>query len=202
MFEIELKFPIEDHETLIEKITHEGAVFVSEDRNEDTYYNHPCRDFATTGEALRIRREGDHPLVTYKAPKVAASNSDSSGQVKAREELEWRLDPGDQDGTSMERLLTHLSFRKVATVVKNRKTFRLGASDDAMTITVDQVDDVGNYAEIECVLPTNEPTDEQITEARNRVQSLADRLGLTLPESRSYLRMLLEHPPFTAPSSK
>lgn len=192
MFEVELKFRVDNPAALIEQITGEGAVFVSEDRNEDTYYNHPCRDFATTGEALRVRREGDKPMVTYKAPMVAAASELPSGQVKAREELEWRLDPGDQDGSSMERLLTHLSFRKVATVCKQRKTFRLGSGENALTITVDQVDDVGHYAEIECVLATNEPSDEQVGEARNRVQNLADRLGLREPESRSYLRMLLE----------
>ena len=192
MFEVELKFRVDSPNSLIDQITGEGAVFVSEDRNEDTYYNHPCRDFAESGEALRVRREGDKPMVTYKAPKVAASGELPSGQVKAREELEWRLDPGDPDGLSMERLLTHLSFRKVATVCKQRKTFHLGSGETALTITVDEVDDVGHYAEIECVLSTNDPTDEQVTEARNRVQNLANQLGLTQPESRSYLRMLLE----------
>lgn len=192
MFEVELKFHVADPSILIEQIAFQGAVFVSEDRNEDTYYNHPCRDFAETGEALRVRREGDKPMVTYKAPKLAASGGQPGGEVKAREELEWRLDPGDQDGKSMERLFTHLGFRNVATVCKQRKTFRLGSDENALTITVDQVDDVGHYAEIECVLPTNEPTDKQVAEARNRVQTLANRLGLSQSESRSYLRMLLE----------
>lgn len=191
MFEIESKYPVDAPDALIERIALEGGIFVSENRNEDTYYNHPCRDFAVTGEALRIRRIDGQPLITYKAPKVATVDQQLGGDVKAREELEWRLDPGDLDGSAMRRLLTHLGFREVATVDKTRKTYRIGAVDDALTITIDAVDSVGNYAEIECVLHSNEPTLQAIATGRERVRKMADRLGLANPESRSYLRMLL-----------
>lgn len=186
MFEIELKFRVDDHDTLIQRVTAEGGVFVSQHRNDDTYYKHPCRDFVATSEALRIRREDGKPMITYKGPKLAGSS------VKAREELEWRLDPGDEDGALTDRLLTNLGFSQVTTVSKDRRTYRVGASEDPMTVTIDVVESVGNYAEIECVLPTNAPTADEVADARDRVQSLADRLGLTEPESRSYLRMLLE----------
>ncbi|TWU01800.1 class IV adenylate cyclase [Neorhodopirellula pilleata] len=186
MFEIELKFRVDDHDALIHRVVAEGGVLVSRHRNDDTYYKHPCRDFAATSEALRIRREDGKPMITYKGPKLAGSN------VKAREELEWRLDPGDPDGTSMEHLLTQLGFQRVTTVSKDRQTFRVGSESDAMTVTIDDVDVVGKYAEIERVLASNHPTIDEVARARQEVQELADRLGLTNPEPRSYLRMLLE----------
>ncbi|SMP74336.1 adenylate cyclase, class 2 [Neorhodopirellula lusitana] len=198
MFEIEMKFRVDDHDGLIERIAQAGGVHVSRMTNEDTYFNHPCRDFVQTGEALRIRREDGVPMVTYKAPKLGVGLSaesdaaNSAGQVKAREELEWRLDPGDQDGTSMQRLFQHLGFRQVAVVTKDRRTYRIGSDHAAMTVTVDEVESVGRYAEIECMLPTDAPTDEEVAEARGRVVKLAGELALAEAESRSYLRMLLE----------
>jgi len=191
MFEVELKFRIDDRGDFRHRLAGAGAVLVSADTNADSYYNHPCRDFAQTGEALRIRREGDIPMITYKAAKLP-------GSVKAREELEWRLDPGDADGTSMEKLFQRLGFCHVATVTKNRTTFRVGGAEDAMTVTMDEVADigsdggVGHYAEIECVIPSDSPSETEIRLARQRVTELAKQLGLSSPESRSYLRMLLE----------
>lgn len=191
MFEIEQKYVIGSLDGLLERLAAEGAVHVGESQNQDTYYNHPCRDFAQTGEALRIRREDSVPKVTYKGIK-------KPGSVKAREELEWRLDPGDLDGSFMERLLLHLGFREVATVNKRRQTYRIGSDTDAMTITVDEVPALGSdgrpglYAEIECVLPSASPTETEIEAARANITALAEKLHLTHPEFRSYLRMQLE----------
>lgn len=191
MFEIEQKYRVDDRDGLIERLAAEFAVLVSEQQNDDTYYNHPCRDFAQTGEALRVRRVDGVPLVTYKGKKLP-------GDVKAREELEWRLDPGDNDGCAMERLLTHLGFHIVATVSKRRQTYRLGINEEYLTVTIDEVpalrrgNAAGLFAEIECVLPSDAPTEDEIRTARNRVTELADKLDMTQPESRSYLRMVLE----------
>lgn len=193
MFEIEQKYHVDDRHDLVERLTAAAAVLVSEQVNDDTYYNHPCRDFAETGEALRVRRVDGIPMVTYKGTKLP-------GDVKAREELEWRLDPGDTYGVSMERLLTHLGFCRVATVSKRRQTYRIGADDDddPMTVTIDHVPALawagrsGLFAEIECVLSSDTPTDEQIRNARKRITQMAGTLKLNQPESRSYLRMQLE----------
>ncbi len=191
MFEIEQKYHVHDRQALTERLAEEAAIWVSEQENEDTYYSHPCRDFAQTGEALRIRRVDGVPMVTYKGKKLP-------GDVKAREELEWRLDPGDEFGLSMQRMLNLLGFRPVATVIKRRNTYRIGTDDDYLTVTIDEVPALalagnpGQYAEIERVLPSDALRDDEIQQARKRVTELAEKLGLTTPESRSYLRMVLE----------
>lgn len=191
MFEIEQKYHVDDRHDLVERLAAAAAVLVSEQVNDDTYYNHPCRDFAETGEALRVRRVDGMPMVTYKGTKLP-------GDVKAREELEWRLDPGDINGVSMERLLTHLGFCRVATVSKRRQTYRIGTDDDPITVTIDHVPALaqagrsGLFAEIECVLSSDTPTDEEIRKTRKRITQIAGTLKLDQAESRSYLRMQLE----------
>lgn len=184
MFEVELKFRVSNVSKLREKLAENDAVLVSENENQDTYYNHPSRDFAESGEALRVRRIDGTPLVTYKGSK-------RPGAVKAREELEWRLDPGDPTGESMGKLFDRLGFREVATVTKRRETFHLGSSNP-MTVTIDRVEGLGEFAEIERVLHEASPSDEAVEKARGEVMHLASKLELDAPESKSYLRMQLE----------
>lgn len=190
MHEIELKFSLEDPALLQDRLGRLDFVLVSEAVNEDTYYDHPCRDFRVSGEALRVRRENGVPCVTYKGAKSASSGS--GVQVKAREELEWRLDPGDADGSRMETLLQRLSFRAVATVRKKRLTYRTSGRTEPILVTIDDVDGLGWYAEVETVLQDAEPSSVQIEAARDRVRQLAGELGLDRDEPRSYLRMHLE----------
>jgi adenylate cyclase, class 2 len=157
-----------------------GAVEGPTHQHVDQYFNHPCRDFAQTQEAFRLRRVDGIPLVTYKGPKLP-------GTVKARQELEWRLDPGDADGSKFEELLALLSFRPVAVVEKSRRCFSLPHSLD-MSVVIDEVRGLGSFTEIELVLSS----EAEIELARSRITELGGQLGLLQPESRSYLRMLLE----------
>jgi len=190
MYEVELKFRLADSSTLHDHLGRAGFVLVSEATNEDTYYNHPCRDFKESGEALRVRRENGVPSVTYKGTKSASTGS--AVHVKAREELEWRLDPGDEDGRRMETLLERLGFQRVATVSKKRQTYRSEITSQPMLVTIDDVDGLGWFAEIETVLQEEDPSADQIEQARDRVRRLAGQLGLDQDEPRSYLRMHLE----------
>lgn len=202
MYEVEQKFSIADVEAFKASVASIGGVLQTTERHADTYYNHPARDFAQSREALRVRRVDGTPLITYKGPKM-------TGAIKARQEMEWRLDPGDADGTQTESLLASLSFRKVATVEKTRQTFFLPpasstpasstpaqprpsataiAGTSRPTVVLDEVDGLGTFAEIELVV--TQPSD--VEDARRRIGQLAATLGLATDEPRSYLTMLLE----------
>ncbi len=133
-------------------------------------------------------------MITYKGTKLP-------GAVKARREMEWRLDPGDPDGSSTEELLVLLGFRQVATVSKSRQSFALCEGTTEFTITIDQVDSLGWFAEIELVINEAEKTtvratpdrrSDAIEAAQQQIVDLAPKLGLHRDEPRSYLRMLLE----------
>lgn len=180
-FEVEQKFHVDDLAELERRLAEVGAVEQRSERHADSYYNHPSRDFAETREALRVRRVDGVPLVTYKGTKLP-------GAIKAREELEWRLDPGDPDGRSMEKLLQLLSFRPVAVVQKRRRHYWMPTDSADFGVMIDEVDSLGLFAEIELIARDS----AEIETARTRIDQLSQRIGLHRAESRSYLRMILE----------
>ncbi len=183
-FEVEQKFHVEDLRELEAQLRRMGAVEQDSQQHADTYYNHPCRDFTESREALRVRRVDGVPMITYKGTKLP-------GAVKARRELEWRLDPGDVDGEKMEEMLRLLSFREVATVEKQRRLFAMPGDLADFGVMIDEVAGLGLFAEVELI------ADESggVETARQRICELSERLGLHRAESRSYLRMILELDP-------
>ena len=181
MFEIEQKFHVDDLAAVRRQLAALNAAEQPTEVHADTYYNHPCRDFGETKEAFRVRRVNDRPMITYKGPK-------QPGAVKARQELEWPLDPGDRDGSKTEQLLTLLSFRRVATVKKKRHPFGLPQPWTGLTVVLDEVENLGSFVEIE-ILAEGEGG---IEPAKSRVLALAKHLDLRVPEPRSYLTMILE----------
>ena len=181
MYEVEQKFRVQDPQGLRDRLIALGAERTAMESHADTYFNHPCREFAETREALRVRRVDGRPSVTYKGTKLP-------GAIKARRELEWRLDPGDADGGKMEELLDLLGFQKIATVRKKRETFAVRDHAGVLVVTIDQVDELGIFAEIEVSVASM----GGIEGARVRILAMAERLALREAEAKSYLRLLME----------
>lgn len=179
-FEVEQKFHVDDLAGLEKRLREIGAVEGRCEQHADTYFNHPNRDFVQTREALRVRRIDGEPLITYKGTKLP-------GDIKARLEMEWRLDPGDRDGSRTEELLQILSFRRVATVNKRRRHFSMPAQWADFGVMIDEVDSLGLFAEIE--LTVGEST--EIEAARERIRWAARQLELQRAETRSYLTLFL-----------
>ena len=164
--EVEIKSKVEDLSKVEKKLLGLGAHFLKEMKEEDEYFNHPCRDFAQTDEALRIRNDG---TLTYKGPKV-------DKDTKSREEINVEI--GDRN--SMRKLLISLGFLPVEKVNKKRKYYRLGE----IIVTLDEVEDLGSFIEVECI--------GEYESCRKKVLQLADLLGLKEFIRESYLEMLLE----------
>jgi adenylate cyclase class 2 len=118
---------------LLERLRALGAKLVGPLREEDTYYNHPCRDFASTDEAVRIRVSGGKTILTYKGPRL------DSGPLKRRVELEAHVDG------PLPEILEKLGFRVVARVVKDR----FYAVYKEHTVSLDRVKGLGCYVEVE-----------------------------------------------------
>jgi adenylate cyclase class 2 len=179
MLEVEMKFPVHDFGTLEKALVHKGAQETSVRQDADHYFNAPDRDFARTDEALRLRRIGPANFVTYKGPKRDA-------QTKTRTEIEVPLAEGDEAAEKFMQLLTHLGYRAVAVVRKQRRTYHLDRAPFSLEICLDEVEEVGRFAELEIVAP-----EERFEEARDVLLCLAAELGLTTSERRSYLELLL-----------
>ena len=179
MLEIEQKFARADFARLERRLTEWGAVLSEAHEVADHYFNAPDRDFARTDEAFRLRRIGATNFLTYKGPK---QHSD----VKMRTELEIPLLPGELAATDMTKLLTHLGYRFVAVVKKQRRQASLQREGFAFTICLDEVEGLGRFAEVEVLAPP-----ERSADAERAVAALAKELGLTEVEKHSYLGLLL-----------
>jgi adenylate cyclase class 2 len=180
MLEVEMKFAAADFAALESALGARGIAVGPPRRDTDAYFNAPDRDFAQTDEAVRVRSIGDENYVTYKGPKLDPT-------TKTRLEIEVPLADGEEVAADFRRLLTHLRYRPVAVVRKARRIAEFDRHGFAMQLTLDDVDDVGSYAELEVVAP-----EEQMEAARAAVQAMATELGLTQSERRSYLQLLLE----------
>ena len=190
MLEVETKYRITDQSALTERLGSLGAIADDPEHHADTYYRHPCRDFVQTGEALRVRSVNSIAAVTYKGPKLDVGDS----ALKARKEIEWCLAPADTDGSQMHDLLTQLGFDPVATVKKERTSYHWPPSAplySQFTLTIDHVDEVGQFAEIELLIP--EPSPQQVDRAGKMIDELAQQLGLDEAVRQSYLEMFLSN---------
>ncbi len=177
MLEVELKFALADPSAFRQPLADLGATAQQAVTQSDAYYNHPARDFAQTDEALRVRTVDGESLVTYKGPK-------QGGLAKTRFELELPLAAGTADGWG--EVLVKLGFRPVATVTKRRTPFRLQRGGRTFELTIDEVEGLGTFAEVETLAD-----DATRDAAEAAVVALAGELGLSAPEPRSYLGMLI-----------
>jgi adenylate cyclase, class 2 len=179
MYEVEVKVPA-DLEAVRARLDELEATPTGAVVQEDTYYDAPHRSFPETDEALRIRTERpeddpDETRLTYKGPLVDAES-------KSREEVETAIGSGEKVDT----VLTKLGFEPAATVRKERDRFEL----EGYTITLDSVDGVGEYVEVE----TEVDNETDLEPAREGAFDVLEELGLDPDEQvrTSYLELLLE----------
>ena len=164
--EVEIKAKIENRDELERKLKGMGAEFIKEVVEEDEYFNHPCRNFASTDEALRIRN--DYTL-TYKGPKV-------DKDTKSREEINLKI----ENLKDARNLLISLGFKPVAKVVKRRRYYKMGE----INISVDSLPELGDFVEVECI--------GEYEPCKEKVMKFAKELGLKNFIRKSYLKLLTE----------
>ncbi len=180
MIEVEVKAHAPQNKgALEEKLVEIGARRVGEEFQEDVYFNAPHRDFAQTDEALRIRKVTDESsekiFITYKGAKMDEVS-------KTRKEVEV----GVEDSYKVADIFKSLSFRPVATVRKNRTIYTL----KDLVITLDEVQKVGSFVEIEKEIEEGEDTKEALDEIFATYSKIGINDGF---ERRSYLELMEIH---------
>jgi adenylate cyclase class 2 len=188
-YEVELKFRLSAPAAFLQRLSEGNAISEPAETQVDCYLAHPCRDFAVTDEALRVRTVGDRSFLTYKGPVL-------DKRVKMRRELEIPLD-GEEKGGRFLDLFAELGFRPVLTVTKHRRPFRVEHDGRTFHVTLDEVPPLGSFAEIELLAQ-----DGELSAAREAVQNLASDLGLDAAEEKTYLELMLETAPLEDASSK
>ncbi|MGD0896317.1 MAG: class IV adenylate cyclase [Thermoguttaceae bacterium] len=178
-YEVEQKFPVHDLTAVADRLAALGATVSLPAPEVDLYFAHPSVDFAKTDEALRLRRKGESNSLTYKGPKIDAT-------TKTRREIELPLGPGAAALESWAALLEALGFTRVAEVHKTRRKVIVPWQGRQVEASLDDVDRVGTFVELELIAEA-----EGIEAAKVCLASLAQSLGLSKSERRSYLQLLL-----------
>ncbi|MHA2236530.1 MAG: class IV adenylate cyclase [Candidatus Thorarchaeota archaeon] len=184
-FEVEVKVAIDSFEKMEQRILQLGAKKNNKELQIDSYYDHPCRTFQETDEALRVRSRqplgvnepsSSRGLVefTYKGPIIDKT-------TKTRIEASTILDESQEISS----ILEHLDFKLVASVTKNRQFYSL--SD--ITISIDEVEDVGLFMELEIIAKS-----KNVDQARNIIFALMEKMGLdpTRTIRASYLELYVK----------
>jgi adenylate cyclase class 2 len=169
MLEVELKARIDDPGAVRERLYDMQAVYECAVTERDLYFNSPSRDFGETDEALRLREAGGHYTLTYKGSRKTGH------LLKAREEIIC----GVESAQTMEKILIALGFKPVAEVRKRREYYHVRGA----TVTLDSVEGLGDFIEIELESPAEVPA--------SHLLELAASLGVTgKPIQDSYLELL------------
>lgn len=179
MYEVERKVRAA-HTDLRDSLADIDVEYIGTVEQRDQYFNHPNRDFASTDEALRVRRQRvqDGSLtandqVTYKGPRLDAA-------TKTRIERETGLETPEE----LIAILEALDFTPAGQVNKTREQYRSASC----TICLDTVDQLGEFVEIEA-----DSDADSIDVAENATMHLSDKLGIATQETidASYLGMIL-----------
>lgn len=179
MLEIEAKIKIDSGDSTadIEKrLKSAGAVFLGTQKQNDSYYNAPHRDFAVTDEALRIRVTEDKTELTYKGAKIR----DGSGKTDAKAREEFNI--GIESAQTMESILLKLGFTKSSAVFKTRKEYSFAGT----TVALDEVTGLGSFVEIEVIGEDKDSALRIIADVKNRLEIKGEHITL------SYLEMILK----------
>lgn len=179
--EVEIKVKIQNRKQILDSLKKIGFL---ENRcviETDIYYNSKHYDFATLGEALRIRTVKDPEssketsVITYKGAKL--------DQVSMpRQELETEVG----DGETVRKILEHIGFCPVSPVEKKR----LYLNKNNMTACLDNVKGLGDYLELEILTDM----EEKRTEALKQIEDVLKALGYSMKDTTrtSYLSMLMK----------
>lgn len=188
MLEIEMKFRVENaqaYEALLKE--EQGVEFGAPLFESDVFFTNAALGFPNEGKSLRVRRSGDLLATTFKGPRLDST-------TKAREEIELSLAPKGCDEATLDktrddwiRFYERLGFQPFGAVEKTRRRARTVFAGREFEITLDVVDSLGVFTELETLAPQAE-----FVEARAVLLALADKLGLRDTITKSYLALTLE----------
>jgi adenylate cyclase class 2 len=186
--EVEVKIPIENRKSVEEALHRIGAQKMNSETQVDVYFDHPARTFQETDEALRLRSrhpelEGDEKdntiptpyELTYKGPKL---------ETRSKSRVEHSVHISNID--SARSILESLGFKHVATISKRRVFYTV----DSITVSVDDVENVGLFLELERMVTSR----RDMNPALDMIFNLIKRLGLDSNNSirTSYLELFLQ----------
>lgn len=131
MKEIEAKILEIDQEKVLLKLKELGAVKEFEKDFFAIYYDTPERELTSSGRVIRLRKEGEDAVLTFK------QRSEGSGGIKVMDEHESGVD----DFEAMREVLSGLGYVSILSMRKIRMQFHL----DGIHIVIDRMLDEHAY---------------------------------------------------------
>jgi adenylate cyclase class 2 len=178
LYEQEVKFEVVSVEEVQRFLERHGFIKLDECMEADYYYDHPCKSFQTTDEALRLRlrrcTNSATAALTYKGPRMRGEK-----HVKKREEIELYFD--DRELAKISLLLDRLGFKLISSFTKTRTLYQ----SRGLRASIDHLHGVGYFLELELV---DELSKQLMTDL---VSKLIHELKLK-PVEKTYLEICLE----------
>lgn len=180
MIEVEIKIKVKDRVLLEDKLLKAGFLKGNLVKESDIYFDNQAHQIKDSDSALRIRScenltlNHEKHFMTYKGPKLDTVSM-------TRKEVEMQI----EDAQTGKEILMSLGYCLVYPVVKTRQYYHL----DQITACLDQVDNLGEFLELEVIISKE-----------NEKQKALDSLLLFVKEfgydpeemvRTSYLSMLL-----------
>lgn len=186
VYEVEVKVPLTDEKSIEKTLVEAGGVRLNSEIQTDMYFDHPCRSFSQTDEAIRLRSrssldddsgfssKGAQMELTYKGPKV---------DKRTKTRLEFTS--GVSDFKAVVEILRHTGFEHIATIRKRRVFFDI----EDITASIDNIEGIGLFLELEAIAKG----EKKMQVARTKLLSLMERLGFDPREMvrESYLEIYL-----------
>lgn len=185
--EVEIKLKIRDGgvTALQNALLSQGFVPGNTVVESDLYYTSEHHDFVRLDEALRVRtiqtlQDGEvtsvSSVLTYKGAKL-------DQRSMARKELETSVG----DAAICDEILRSIGFSPVPPVRKKRQHFL----KQDITACIDAVDGLGDYLELEIIVPSEDRREA----ALKRIETLLISLGYSMEDTTrtSYLSMLMQN---------
>jgi adenylate cyclase class 2 len=136
--EIEAKLKVDSLPEVEGKLGELGAEFLAEQVQTDYHFDDSGATLTTSDRCLRLRRESvgrsERLFLCYKGAKEKSN-------FKKRQEIEIEI----SDADSAQKLLAAIGYRKVFTVEKTRRLWRLGGCK----VALDKLPLLGDFVEIE-----------------------------------------------------
>ncbi|MFP3190277.1 MAG: class IV adenylate cyclase [Thermoproteota archaeon] len=155
MIESELKFKIENEETIKEKIKQLNVTIHKEIEQEDIYLDFKDMRLYKEDKALRLRKEDGKFFITFKGKR-------KNEKIKTRREIVVQLN--SKYIKKILSLFKELGLKPVIKIKKKREIFRINNFE----IAIDKVENIGNFVEVEILKENN----------KYELKELLDKLGL------------------------
>ena len=136
----------------------------------DEYFNHPCRDFAKTDEALTVAKGQQRARSRTKA--LSSTSTPRPERRSSWTSMTWTRWHRSSFGWDSAR------WRRSP---RRRKEYLL----DGVTVSLDSIDGLGDFVELEV-------QGDDAEQGRKMIERTRDGLGLVGSERRSYLEMITD----------